>query len=229
MFAIVRKALLDMSEHVPGYGFAKNRKSKFCHGFGVFQLDLQFFKTDPDYFLERCYERFSETLGKALRDLISCQKKRGLQNRTSVTDFEFCTIAITYNTGRFRPNKGLKQGHFDGATYYGEHINDYVPRLRAFAAPDGSAFVAPQDGQARVLAPLLPEATGPWLRVDTMSSSLRLRSKPEISSPETKNVVAELPDGWPVRAFGPSAKAGFARSRPRCPALSFVGMPRANS
>jgi len=99
-----------MSEHVPGYGFAKNRKSKFCHGFGVFQLDLQFFKTDPDYFPERCYERFSETLGKALRDLISCQKKRGLQNRTSITDFEFCTIAITYNTGRFRLNKGLKQG-----------------------------------------------------------------------------------------------------------------------
>ena len=104
MFSIARKALLDMSEHVPGYGFAKNRPSKFCHGYGVFQLDLQFFKVEPEYFLQRRYEQFSETLGRAMRELKSCQKKRGLQDRTSITDFEFVTIAITYNTGRFRPN-----------------------------------------------------------------------------------------------------------------------------
>ncbi|MEM6372680.1 MAG: hypothetical protein AAF727_07870 [Pseudomonadota bacterium] len=201
MFAIGRKALLEMSEHVPGYGFAKNRKNKFCHGYGVFQLDIQFFKVEPDYFLERRYEQFSETLGKAMRELISCQRKRGLQDRSSISDFEFCTIAITYNTGRFRPNRGLKQGHFDGAKHYGEHINDYVARLRAIAVPDGPAVVAPQEGQARVTPPLLPEAAGPWLRVDTMTTSLRLRSAPEISSPVTKNVIADLPDGWPVRAF----------------------------
>ena len=64
--------------------------------------------------------------------------------------------------------------------------------------PAGPAVVAPDAGRARVLPPRLPEATGPWLRVDTMSTSLRMRSAPEISSPVTKNVVAELPDGWPV-------------------------------
>jgi len=209
MFAIARKALLDMSEHVPGYGFAKNRTSKFCHGFGVFQLDLQFFKTDPDYFLQRRYEVFAETLDRALRELISCQRKRGLQDRTSITDFEFVTIAITYNTGRFRPNKGLKQGHFDDAKFYGEYINDYLARLRAIAVPDGPAVVAPPDGQAVVAPPAVAEATGAWLRVDTMSTSLRLRSAPQISSPVTRNVIAELPDGWSVRAFGPDQVDGF--------------------
>jgi hypothetical protein len=43
MFAIARKALLDMAEHIPAYAFARNRPNKFCHGFGVFQYDLQFF------------------------------------------------------------------------------------------------------------------------------------------------------------------------------------------
>ena len=32
--------------------------NKFCRGFGMFQLDLQFFKDDPDYFLEKRYEKF---------------------------------------------------------------------------------------------------------------------------------------------------------------------------
>lgn len=209
MFAIARKALLDMSEHVPGYGFAKNRKNKFCHGYGVFQLDLQFFKVEPEYFLERRYEQFSQTLGRALRELKSCQRKRGLQDRTSITDFEFVTIAITYNTGRFRPNKGLKQGHFDGEKHYGEHINDYVARLRQIAVPDGPSVVTPDEGQSVVPPPRGPEATGPWLRVDTSTTTLRLRSAPEISSPVTKNVIADLPDGWPVRAFGTTAQNGF--------------------
>ena len=209
MFSIARKALLDMSEHVPGYGFAKNRPSKFCHGYGVFQLDLQFFKVEPEYFLQRRYEQFSETLGRAMRELKSCQKKRGLQDRTSITDFEFVTIAITYNTGRFRPNKGLKQGHFDGAKHYGEHINDYVARLRQIAVADGPAVVVADEGQTVISPPRAPQATGPWLRVDTSTTTLRLRSEAEVSSPTTKNVVADLPDGWPVRAFDTTVQNGF--------------------
>lgn len=104
MFDIARAALLAMAEHVPGYNFAKNRPEKFCHGFGVFQYDLQFFKTNPDYFLKKRYEKFSETLKHALLELTSALKKRGLHTKPSITDSEFLTVAITYNTGRYRPS-----------------------------------------------------------------------------------------------------------------------------
>ncbi len=210
MFAIARKALLEMAEFVPGYGFAKTNKSKFCHGFGVFQLDLQFFKTDSDYFLERRYEDFSETLGRALRELISGQRKRGLHNKSSISDFEFITIAITYNTGGYRPNKGLKQGHFDGQKFYGEKINDFLAILRTIAAPgETEAPVPTQSGQAPVSPPASPSVAGPEFRVDTQTTSLRLRSEPVISVPPTKNVIAEMPDGWPVRAFSNEVVGGF--------------------
>ncbi|PLX38083.1 MAG: hypothetical protein C0606_07560 [Hyphomicrobiales bacterium] len=201
MFDIARAALLAMAEHVPGYGFAKNRPDKFCHGFGVFQYDLQFFKSDPDYFLERRYERFEETLGRALRELTSALKKRDLDHKPSISDFEFCTVAITYNTGGFKPNKGLKQGHFDGSKYYGEHINDYLAIARGIPAPG--------EVEAQPAEPLVLSATGPFFRVETLTTSLRLRSEPEISSPLTRNVIAEMPDGWPVRAFTGEAVNGF--------------------
>lgn len=48
MFAIARQALVDMAQHIPG--FPVSNPNKFCHGYGMFQLDLQFFKEDPDYF-----------------------------------------------------------------------------------------------------------------------------------------------------------------------------------
>lgn len=117
MFDIARKALVDMAAHIPGFSGAVSRPNKFCHGCGVFQYDLQFFLVDPDYFLEKRYETFSETLGKCLTELKSAAKKRGFENWTSLTDFEFATVAITYNTGGFKPNKGLKQGHFNGTRF----------------------------------------------------------------------------------------------------------------
>lgn len=227
MFQIARTALLNMAEHVPGYGFAKNRPNKFCHGFGVFQYDLQFFKVDPDYFLERRYEKFSETLGKALEELKSALKKRKLHTKSEISDFEFCTVAITYNTGRYRPNRGLKQGHFDGSKYYGQHINDYLAIARGIPAP-GSGAKPSQDGTAVVTKPLVPSAKGPKMRVDTMTSPLRLRSEPKISKPLTKNVLADLPDGWPVRAFTGDVINGFIEIEVRLDGTLFRGFSSAD-
>lgn len=58
MFDIARQCLIDMAKHVPGYQSAVNNKSKFCHGFGIFQYDLQFFKPNPSYFLQKKWESF---------------------------------------------------------------------------------------------------------------------------------------------------------------------------
>ena len=147
MFDIARKGLEDMAGYVPGYASAVGNPDKFCHGFGVFQRDLQFFLEDPDYFLQRKYENFSDTLDQCLIELRRGLKKLGFEMRTNLTDLEFAAVAIAYNTGGYRPEKGLKQGYFDGVKYYGERIFDYIGLSRGVAA---AAEVSP--GRYKVVA-----------------------------------------------------------------------------
>ncbi len=130
MFDIARNALEDMALHIPGFGAAVTNPNKFCHGFGVFQRDLQFFRQDPDYFLERRYESFASTLDHCLEELRRALRKRGFESRISLTDFEFATVAIVYNTGGFDPSRGLRQGFLSDGKFYGEHILDFVKLSR---------------------------------------------------------------------------------------------------
>ena len=150
MFAIARKALEDMAVHISGYHDAVANPKKFCHGFGVFQRDLQFFKDDPNYFLERRYENFGDTLSHCLGELKRGLKKLGLESRTSLSDMEFAAVAIAYNTGSYKPSKGLKQGFFDGEKFYGERIDEYLKLSRTVAAPisiaPGRYVVIARDG-----------------------------------------------------------------------------------
>lgn len=209
MFDIARKALVDMAAHVPGFSGAVSRPNKFCHGYGVFQYDLQFFLVDPDYFLEKRYETFTQTLGRCLTELKSAAKKRGFQNKTSLTDDEFATVAITYNTGGFIPSKGRKQGHFNGERFYGEEIFDFVRLSRTVPVPGATPEIAPPaPGNAMVPPPTPVEPEGRMFVVDTKVSSLR-GSDPTISRPPTKNVIGELPDGHPVRAVTSRKVDGF--------------------
>jgi hypothetical protein len=199
MFAVARKGLEDMAQHIPG--FPVSNQSKFCRGFGMFQLDLQFFKADPDYFLEKRYEKFSETLGKCIGELTGKAKKIGLFNKTSLTDMELTAVAIAYNTGGFNPSKGLKQGHFDGNKFYGEQIFDFIRVAHTVPVPGGTPILPAAPPNHAVVPPPTPVvATGPFFVVHTQLSPLRVRSEPKISSPTTANVVAQLPDGHPVRA-----------------------------
>lgn len=212
MFIIARKALEDMAPHVPGFGGAVANKDKFCHGYGLFQFDLQFFKTEPDYFLERRYEKFEETMGKCLSELKSAKAKiASLKNKPTLTDREFAFVAIAYNTGGFNPAKDLKQGfkNPDGR-FYGENIFDFVRLSRTVATGGASPQLVPPSPGRAIMAPPTPvTATGPFMRVETLESTLRVRSEPKISAPPTKNVVGELPDGHPVRAVTGAAKNGF--------------------
>ena len=210
MFAIARKALLDMAAHVPGYGFAFTNKAKFCHGYGIFQYDLQFFLTNPDYFLKRRYEDFGNSLARALGELKNGLRKRGLHNQPTITDAEFCTVAICYNTGGYKPAKGLKQGHNDGTRFYGEAIRDYLDMARHVAlAGVIHAIPPPSPGSTDLPAAPLATATGPSFRVETSTTTLRLRAEPKISVPPEANVRANLPDGHIVRSFTGTPKGGF--------------------
>ena len=210
MFAIARKALVDMAVHIEAYQGAASRPNKFCHGFGMFQRDLQFFRDDPDYFLERRYEQFEQTLALCVDELKRGLRKLRLQDRPSLSTMELASVAIVYNTGGFKPERGLRQGHFDGQRFYGQAIFDFIRQAQTVAAPDAPApLPTPQAGEAAVPPPSPVTATGPFFRVDTRVSTLRLRGEPRISRPSTANVKGELPDGHPVRAVTGRAVNGF--------------------
>ncbi|MBN8489531.1 MAG: hypothetical protein J0M20_17605 [Burkholderiales bacterium] len=210
MFAIARQALLDMAVHVTGYQGVARRAGKFCHGFGVFQLDLQFFRDDPDYFLNRDYERFDQTLARCVHELRGALRQLGLEDRDTLSDLESAAVGIVYNTGGFKPAKGLKQGFNDGQRYYGEALFDYL-RLAHSVAAAGAPATLPgaEPGQAVIAQPGVVSAGGPWMRVQTFSSMLRLRRSPEISDPPQANVLSNLPDGHRVRALTGAKVKGF--------------------
>ena len=212
MFDIGRKALVDMAQFIPGFKGAASNPNKFCHGFGVFQYDLQFFLVDPDYFLEKRYADFNASLAKAIEELQSKQKKIGLGDRTTLTDLEMAAVAIAYNTGGFTPSKGLKQGHFDGTRHYGEAVFDFL-RLSQTVPVDGLApapLPAPAPGTAPVPPPTPVTATGDFFEVDVLETALNVRREPVIPSGNaTSNVKAKLPDGHVVRAVTGRKANGF--------------------
>jgi hypothetical protein len=155
MFEIARQGLLDMASYIPAYRGAAARPEKFCHGFGIFQLDLQFFKTEPDYFLAKRYADFDAALAKCVGELKAALQRIGWQAKTSLSDAEMAGVAIAYNTGRYDPAKGLKQGYFDGAKYYGENFFAYLQLAKSaqVAAP-----VAAGGAKARGAAARPPDA-----------------------------------------------------------------------
>jgi hypothetical protein len=135
MFDIARQALLDMAKYISAYAAAAAKPYKFCHGFGMFQRDLQFFRDDPQYFLQRRYEQFDETLGYCMGELKRCLKKLGWQHQATLTPVEMAAVGIVYNTGKYVASKGLKQGYFDGVKYYGEALHDLIQLARTVAIP----------------------------------------------------------------------------------------------
>src|SRR5262245_34137083 len=212
MFDIARNALLDMAELVPGFKAAASRPNKFCHGFGIFQYDLQFFLRDPDYFLQRRYAQFGASLGKALEELKAKQKKIGLGDKSALTDLEMAAIAIAYNTGGFKPAKGLQQGHFDGTRHYGQAVFDFLRLSKTVAVEGGPAaeLRAPAPGATPLPPPTPVTATGAFFEVDVRDTPLNVRRTPAIPARNEKsNVVASLPDGHLVRAVTGKKQNGF--------------------
>ena len=132
MFAVARQALVDMAAHVHGYNGAVANPDKFCHAFGMFQYDLQFFDLDKPYFMSGKYADFSVTLGKCLNELRDAAAHIHVPLNAPLDDNKFAAIAIAYNTGSYDPNKGLKQGYKDSdGHYYGENIVTYLQLSRS--------------------------------------------------------------------------------------------------
>ena len=213
MFDIARQALVDMARYISGYRSAAANADKFCHGFGIFQYDLQFFLKEPDYFLQKRYADFDASLQKCVEELHNSLKRIQWENKLTLTDYELACVAIAYNTGRFKPNKGLKQGYQSGdGKYYGEAVFDFLRLSKTVALPDSgpAPLVTPQPGNAVIPQPTSVVPEGPFYEVDVRKDPLLLRSEPKIDADNpTANVKARLPDGQIVRAVSNKKTNGF--------------------
>ena len=206
MFKVGNDALKAMSKVIPGFSGAAANPNKFCHGYGVFQYDIQFFKQDPDYFLERKWAKFEGTLAKAVEELKNAAKRARLGSKTSLTDMEMAMIAIAYNTGGFNAAKGLKQGHKgpDGK-FYGENFFDFLTRAHRIAGEGGAGGGSGGGGAAA-----RPLAKDEDAIVTTGGNALLLRSAPKV---EAGNVKAKLPNGHKVKVLELPGEDGFAEVR----------------
>lgn len=133
MFKIAREALEAVGVHLKVYQErAEADSNKFCRGFGIFQLDLQFFKEDPNYFLQKKWHSFDECLEKFVPELKSALKRAYGTTKTTLTEEERVYVAIAYNRGSVDFSRGFKQGHRDEAgKYYGEYIWEYLQLARS--------------------------------------------------------------------------------------------------
>ncbi|WP_146167387.1 hypothetical protein [Phreatobacter oligotrophus] len=71
MFKVARAALERIAKINPGYAGPAKNPDKFCHGFGMFQYDIQFFKAsaaDQNYFLKGEWATWNGTLGRGVSE-----------------------------------------------------------------------------------------------------------------------------------------------------------------
>jgi hypothetical protein len=178
MFNIARAALKSVGEYEEPYKKAYNL-GKFCHGFGIFQYDLQFFKTNPSFFLEKKWVNLNECLILFKEELYSAMRKAYGANKKTLTKNEMVYVAIAYNAGSVDTNGGFNQGHEN----YGQHIKDYLeivlklmPNKRFYRviAKSGLRVRSGPGTNFDILLPLLPFGSqvsvglsnGEWIQVD---------------------------------------------------------------
>jgi len=139
MFDLAHRLLIEMGDAtgIETYQALGRRPDKFLHGYGLFQYDLQFFRTDPDFFLQQRWRSIDACVEKMMSELRKGLGQLGLAGQTSLTDLQSAFVAIVYNTGfgNFRESKGLQQGHHDGAHFYGENIDRFIKIARSVPMP----------------------------------------------------------------------------------------------
>jgi hypothetical protein len=140
MFVLAHALLIEMGNAtgIESYINAGRNANKFCRGYGIFQRDLQFFKDDPDYFLNQAWVDFDRCLDEAVKELKKALRNLGYADKPSLTDLQLCFVAIVYNTGfgNFDEDRGLKQGFEDeDGVFYGEHIAKFLNASKAVPIP----------------------------------------------------------------------------------------------
>lgn len=212
MYDQARQCLRDVAAaNVGGLAAYVANPERFCHGFGILQADLQHYRTTPGYFLNREWADFDKAVARCVAELKEQQAGiPTLRGKATLTDLEKAYVAIAYNTGGFRPAKGLKQG-FQNAEgrFYGELFYDFLRLARTVPDPSGVETVAPKPpaGQAPVPPPSPITATGDVYRVATQADRLMLRKE----ASKTSTIMERLPDGQLVRSLGEPEANGYLK------------------
>jgi hypothetical protein len=201
MFRIARQALIDMAQYIAGYDKVVRNPNKFCHGYGIFQYDIQFFKDDPDFFLQRKWCDIAACIGKLLTELRQAMQRQCWANKATLTDTERVFVAIAYNKGRANPALGFKQGYqSDDGRYYGENVFEFLRIAQTISISGQPKIATPVPDTAAPLPPPTPvEEMADVYEVNVRETALCLRSTPTIDqSNPGGNVIAQLPAGQMV-------------------------------
>lgn len=201
MFEIARKALVDLAKINDGYKDAVKNENKFCHGYGIFQYDLQHFKTNPTFFLNKQWGDINKVFEIFVLELNAARKRQNLDKKETLSDMELVLIAIAYNKGVATPNKGLKQGYFDGVKFYGEYINEYYFLSKKIEI-DNNEEVVPNNNSAPLPPPTPVAPQKKTYKVKVNSNQLNIRKTPD--SITNKNILATLPNGHLVNYISTS-------------------------
>ncbi len=213
MFAIARGALLAMASHVRGYEAATINPNKFCHGFGIFQYDLQFFRENPAYFLEQAWGNFDACLAQFVKELRQAAARQGWAGKKHLTEEEKIFVAIAYNKGTADCRLGFKQGHKCDGRCYGENIQEFLHVAKGIGGRAVATPLRRSAGAVLRLPSILPAGwrrTGAIFEVVVEEKPLRLRSEPKVSEPNPgANVIARLPRGHLVQRVAPRPVGEF--------------------
>lgn len=147
MFAIAREALESIAPYNNAFKNAARNPDKFCHGFGIFQYDIQFFLNNPDFFLEKRWYEFDECLKICVEELNEKLVSTYGSDKSSLTDKEMVYVAIAYNRGSVNLSGGFKQGFKDSeGKYYGEYIWEYLQLAKSNSVNTGQYEVNARSG-----------------------------------------------------------------------------------
>lgn len=193
MFDIARDCLVYMSQFIKGYSAAVNNPNKFCHGFGIFQYDLQHFINDPEYFLQKKWADPKNSFLICIKELFEATARQGWKSKLILNDNEKIFVAIAYNRGKADLSRGFKQGHqsTDGR-FYGENVFDYFSIAKSVTITG----TVSTNGPAPIPAPTPLAPAKKIYRVKVTSNTLNLRSDPGMPVDNASaNRIAALPNG----------------------------------
>jgi Caspase domain len=148
MFDIARAALVKAGAyHQEFSNIATKYPDRFVHAFGIFAYDLQFFLTEPDFFLQKQWRNFDKCLERVLPQLLLAVKRAYGGNKTKLSEDELVYVGIAWNRGSVDFRKGYKQGFMDSSGhFYGENLATYL-RIAA-TVPDNLAAIVPVGDRA---------------------------------------------------------------------------------
>ena len=213
MFRMAHQSLVDMAQYITGYQGVARNPNKFCHGFGIFQYDIQFFKEDLVFFLQKKWCDFDACVAKLKTELLAAMASRSLswRSKTALSDTEKVYVAIAYNCGHAEPRSGFKQGFKSDGRYYGENIFEYL-RLaqQIIIAPPLTIISTPPETAAPLPPPTPVEVTEDVYQVDPREPGVPLLKKPRINKRNPgANVIAQLPAGQMMVRIAGKKRAKF--------------------